>query len=128
MRGNGPLADCFSSKFLIWRDREQKGISGNENDGEQNHSTILTLFSCFIKYTGAGCTPQACKLCDCPTLRPKKELGDSDRDISRLLEGRSYRSEAKGSVKTPHCIKEKEDRIKQQSSLLWGRGEEETTI
>ena len=46
-------------------------------------------------------------------------MGDSDRDISGLLDGRSYRSEAKGSVTTPHCIKEKADRIKQQSSLLW---------
>ena len=43
----------------------------------------------------------------------------SDRDISGLLDGRSYRSEAQGSVTTPHCIKENADRIKQQSSLLW---------
>ena len=63
-------------------------------------------------------------LCDCPTLRPKKELGDSDRDISGLLAGRYYRSEAKGSGTTPHCIMEKANRIKQQSSLLgWREGE-----
>ena len=54
-------------------------------------------------------------------------MGDSDRDISGLLDGRSYRSEAKGSVTTPHCIKEKADRINNSLPYCgwgsWGEGD-----
>ena len=32
-----------------------------------------------------GCTLKAGKSCSCPASRPKKELRDSDRDISGLL-------------------------------------------
>ena len=31
-------------------------------------------------------TLQVCKPCTCPALRPKKEPGDSNRDISGLLD------------------------------------------
>ena len=37
-----------------------------------------------------GCTPQAGKPCSCLALRPNKQPGDSDRDISGLLDRGSY--------------------------------------
>ena len=72
-----------------------------------------------------GCTPQTCKPCSCPALRPKKEPGDSDRDINGLLDRASYRSAAKHPAATPHCVRQTEGKTWQQSSLL---GEKEATI
>lgn len=92
------MADCFSSKFLIWNFMEQKikGIKGNENHGEQNHTYIEILFFCFIKYSGAGLYPAGLPVsCKCSASSPKKEPGDSDRDISVLLGRGSDTSEAK---------------------------------
>ena len=50
-----------------------------------------------------GWTPQACKACTCPALRPKKELRVSDRDISGLMDGGAYMSEARSWSDTPLC-------------------------
>ena len=49
-------------------------------------------------------SPQAYMACTCLTLRPKKEPGDSNRDISGLIDGQAYMSEAKSSSKTPLCV------------------------
>lgn len=38
-----------------------------------------------------------------PATRPKKEPGYSDRDISGLIEGGSYTSEARSWGNTPPC-------------------------
>ena len=43
-----------------------------------------------------GCTPQACKPYSYPASRPKKEPGDSDRDVNGLLGKGPYTSSAKG--------------------------------
>lgn len=39
--------------------------------------------------------PQAYMACTCLALRPKKEPGDSNRDISGLIDGGCYTSEAR---------------------------------
>lgn len=51
-----------------------------------------------------GCTPQTSKPCACPALRAKKEPGDSDRDVSGLLDRVSYTSETMGPGATPHRV------------------------
>ena len=48
--------------------------------------------------------PQAYMACTCLALRPKKEPGDSNRDISGLIDGQAYMSEAKSSSKTPSFV------------------------
>ena len=40
-------------------------------------------------------------LSNCPAMRPKKESGDSDRDVNDLLGRESYKSEAKSWRGTP---------------------------
>ena len=42
-----------------------------------------------------GCTPQACKPYTCQASRLKREPGVSSRDISGLLDGGSYPSDAR---------------------------------
>ena len=54
----------------------------------------------------SGCPPQAYKTCACPAARLKKEPGVSNRDISGLLDGRSYMSEARFWSDTPLCASE----------------------
>ena len=68
-------------------------ISGlrDKGENERGQGTIMHLV--------LGCTPQACKPCHCPALRPKKEPRDSDRDISGLLDRTSW---AKGPRATPY--------------------------
>ena len=48
-----------------------------------------------------GCTPQACRPCNCPAVRPKEEPRESPRDRQNLLGRDSYQSEAKGPGATP---------------------------
>ena len=47
-------------------------------------SLSRTLASC--GHPLLGYTPKACKPCSCPALRPKKETGDSNRNIQGLLD------------------------------------------
>ena len=42
-----------------------------------------------------GCTQQAYKPYACPASRPKKEPRVSDKDISGLMDGGAYMSEAR---------------------------------
>ena len=51
-----------------------------------------------------SCTPQAYKPCTCPSLRPKKDPGVSDRDLSGLMGGESFMSEARSWNDTPPCV------------------------
>ena len=44
-----------------------------------------------------GCTPQACKPCNCSASGPEKEPADSDRDFNSLLDGRILPVRGKGS-------------------------------
>ena len=71
-----------------------------------------------------GCTPQAYKACACPSLRPKKEPGVSDRDINGLTDGGAYMSEARSWVDTPLCAVE---RLASHGGRLRSPGEGEGT-
>ena len=51
----------------------------------------------------SGCPPQAYKTCACPAARLKKEPGVSNRDISGLMDGGAYMSEARSWSDTPPC-------------------------
>lgn len=55
-----------------------------------------------------GCTLQACGPCGCSALRLKKEPGDSDRDVSGLLDRGPYKSAAKGPGVTSHHLQQTE--------------------
>lgn len=48
-----------------------------------------------------GCAPQSCSPCGCSVMRPKKESGVSDGDISDLLDREPYKSEAKVPERHP---------------------------
>lgn len=48
-----------------------------------------------------GCTLQASQVCVCPASRPKKEPRVGDRDISGLMVGGAYMSEAMSWSDTP---------------------------
>ena len=50
------------------------------------------------------CTPQAYKACVCPALRPKKEPGVRNRDVSGLADGGADLSEARSWSDTPACV------------------------
>lgn len=50
-----------------------------------------------------GCTPQTYKACACPTSRPKKEPGVSNRDVSGVTDGGAYTSEAGSWSDTRLC-------------------------
>ena len=70
-----------------------------------------------------GCTPQAYKPYSFLASRPKKEPGDSDRDVNGLLGKGPYKSSAKGpEVTRPLWIASK---TWQPSSLL---GEKSATV
>ena len=57
-----------------------------------------------------GCTPQVCKPCTCSSLRPKKEPGVGDRDISGLMDGGAYLSEARSWSDTlPSAVDGRQD-------------------
>ena len=50
-----------------------------------------------------GCIPQAYKPCACPASRPKKEPRFSNRDVSGVMDGGAYTSEARSWSDTPPC-------------------------
>ena len=54
-----------------------------------------------LVYLLLACTLKACKPCGCPASRPKNEPGDSNRDISGLLDRGLY---TKGPGVTLHCV------------------------
>lgn len=66
-----------------------------------------------------GCTPQAYKACACLASRPKKEDRVSRREISSLVDGEAYLSEAR-SWAVPHYALWPAGRTWQQSLLLPG--------
>ena len=63
-------------------------------------------------------------LSNCPAMRPKKESGDSDRDVNDLLGRESYKSEAKSWRGTPPRMADGGRRAgsTQQASLLSEEG------
>ena len=50
-----------------------------------------------------GFTPGACKPCSCPASGWKQKPGVRDRDISGLMDGGPYRSEARSWSNTSLC-------------------------
>ena len=56
---------------------------------------------CFL--SSVGLHLQACKPCTCPSLGLKKEPGVRDRDVSGLMDGGSYMSEARCWSDTSLC-------------------------
>ena len=51
-----------------------------------------------------GCTLQANKACTCPALSLKKEPGVSNRDLSGLMNGEAYTSEARSWSNIPPYV------------------------
>ena len=48
-----------------------------------------------------GCTTQTYKACACPTSKPKKEPGVSNRDVRGVMDRGAYTSEARSWSDTP---------------------------
>ena len=81
------------------------------------HRSFLSLLA---GSSTVGLHPRACKPCNCPVWRLKKEPRDNNRDINGLLDRGSYWSTAKGSGVTPHCERQLTSRPWQPSLLLGG--------
>ena len=67
-------------------------------------------------------TPQAFKSCPCPASRVKKEPRISNRDISGLMDGETYISEARSWSDTPVCMAA--GRQDKAAVFIGGRGRE----
>ena len=76
----------------------QEGHPGGEGREKGSRKAVLSGGGSVV-----GLYPQACKSCACPASRAKKEPGVSNRDISGLMNGRPYMSEAKSWRDTPLC-------------------------
>ena len=88
---------------------------------------MVYIFKKILQVIGVlGCTPQVYKAYTYPVLRPRKEPRVSNRDISGLMDGGAYMSEAKVLERHPTVCSGQGGgmvgRTWWQSSLPGGRG------
>ena len=80
-----------------------------------NRDGLVVVGSQVLWLLCVGLHPTNLQACSCPVVRLKKEPGGRDRDVSGLLDRKSYSLWRKSSGATPHCVQQTASRTGQQS-------------